>query len=394
MQGDAALSKPVLDGIFPGSRLTTEANLLIMPGVDAANIAYNLLKVAAGHGITIGPILLGAAKPVHILEPGVSVRRIVNMTALADVDAERRAPAGREQFAVHPGVIEGNYAEQFFQLGHSPMSSTLDPMLLRGDHRARRPDHCAFSAGAGVARVSDPAAARGAAPAPLGAAVRSVRPTTRGARWRTSSPAIPTQFHERHYSEFVTFLPPVQRFLYGEGLSKIAAPQGVGEPHQGDAAHRHRAHQGRAGAGCGARSSSRSRTSTSTSSSRSTSRCWRSRCSPTMCRSTVAQEIMFKLGRAYPAYLGERSGRPLPLACRVAVGERRGAGGIGLSGARQVPRRSPASIARRGSPRTGSICCSRWCRTTRTRRARCAIASSSTTACRSWPISRSTGRRS
>ncbi len=87
MQGDAALSKTVLDGIFPGSRLTTEANLLIMPGVDAANIAYNLLKIAAGNGITIGPILLGAAKPVHILEPGVSVRRIVNMTALATVDA-------------------------------------------------------------------------------------------------------------------------------------------------------------------------------------------------------------------------------------------------------------------------------------------------------------------
>jgi malate dehydrogenase (oxaloacetate-decarboxylating)(NADP+) len=87
MQGDAALSRPVLEGIFPGCRLTTEANLLIMPGVDAANIAYNLLKVAAGHGITIGPILLGAAKPVHILEPGVTVRRIVNMTALASVDA-------------------------------------------------------------------------------------------------------------------------------------------------------------------------------------------------------------------------------------------------------------------------------------------------------------------
>jgi malate dehydrogenase (oxaloacetate-decarboxylating)(NADP+) len=87
MQGDAALSKSVLDGTFPNSRLTTEANLLIMPGVDAANIAYNLLKVTAGHGITIGPILLGAAKPVHILEPGVTVRRIVNMTALATVDA-------------------------------------------------------------------------------------------------------------------------------------------------------------------------------------------------------------------------------------------------------------------------------------------------------------------
>jgi malate dehydrogenase (oxaloacetate-decarboxylating)(NADP+) len=100
MQGDAALSKTVLDRVFPGSRLATEANLLIMPSVDAANIAYNLLKVTAGHGITIGPILLGAAKPVHILEPGVTVRRIVNMTALATVDAsvERGGDAGNPMF--------------------------------------------------------------------------------------------------------------------------------------------------------------------------------------------------------------------------------------------------------------------------------------------------------
>jgi malate dehydrogenase (oxaloacetate-decarboxylating)(NADP+) len=87
MQGDAALSKPVLDRVFPDSRLTSAANLLIMPNLDAANIAYNLLKVTAGGGITVGPILLGAAKPVHILDPASSVRRIVNMTALAAVDA-------------------------------------------------------------------------------------------------------------------------------------------------------------------------------------------------------------------------------------------------------------------------------------------------------------------
>ena len=86
MRGDAALSKFVLDDMFPGSRLARDANLLIMPSVDAANISYNLLKVAAGNGITVGPILLGTAKPVHILEPAVSVRRIVNMTALAVVD--------------------------------------------------------------------------------------------------------------------------------------------------------------------------------------------------------------------------------------------------------------------------------------------------------------------
>jgi malate dehydrogenase (oxaloacetate-decarboxylating)(NADP+) len=87
MQGDAALSKPVLDSVFPDSRLKTEANLLIMPNVDAANIAFNILKIAGGEGITVGPILLGAAKAVHILTPTASVRRIVNMTALATVEA-------------------------------------------------------------------------------------------------------------------------------------------------------------------------------------------------------------------------------------------------------------------------------------------------------------------
>ena len=87
MQGDAALSKTVLDEVFADSRLKTEANLLMMPNVDAANIAFNMLKVAAGGGITVGPILLGAAKPVHILTPNASVRRIVNMTALAVVEA-------------------------------------------------------------------------------------------------------------------------------------------------------------------------------------------------------------------------------------------------------------------------------------------------------------------
>ena len=87
MRGDAALSKAILDDVFPHSRLPSDANLLIMPSVDAANISYNLLKVTAGSGITVGPMLLGTAKPVHILEPAVSVRRIVNMTALAVVDA-------------------------------------------------------------------------------------------------------------------------------------------------------------------------------------------------------------------------------------------------------------------------------------------------------------------
>src|SRR5437867_3394008 len=87
MHGDAALDAELRLATFPRSRLKEEANLLIMPTLDAANIAFNLLKTAAGDGITIGPILLGAARPVHILTSSATVRRIVNMTALTVVDA-------------------------------------------------------------------------------------------------------------------------------------------------------------------------------------------------------------------------------------------------------------------------------------------------------------------
>jgi malate dehydrogenase (oxaloacetate-decarboxylating)(NADP+) len=87
MHGDAALSEDVRGAAFPHSRLKGEANLLLMPTVDAANIAFNLLKTAAGDGIALGPVLLGAAKPVHILTPSATVRRIVNMAALTVVDA-------------------------------------------------------------------------------------------------------------------------------------------------------------------------------------------------------------------------------------------------------------------------------------------------------------------
>ena len=87
MHGDAALDEEIRTRIFPNSRLKGEANLLIMPTLDAANIAFNLLKISAGEGITVGPILLGAAKPVHILTPTATVRRLVNMAALASVDA-------------------------------------------------------------------------------------------------------------------------------------------------------------------------------------------------------------------------------------------------------------------------------------------------------------------
>jgi malate dehydrogenase (oxaloacetate-decarboxylating)(NADP+) len=78
--------------VFPNSRLRGPANLLIMPALDAANIAFNLLKTAAGDGVTIGPILLGAARAVHILTPSATVRRIVNMTALTVVDVNAPRP--------------------------------------------------------------------------------------------------------------------------------------------------------------------------------------------------------------------------------------------------------------------------------------------------------------
>ena len=87
MHGDAALSDEVRRAMFPNSRLKGDANLLLMPTLDAANISFNLLKVAAGSGLTLGPILLGVARPAHILTPSSTVRRIVNMTALTVVDA-------------------------------------------------------------------------------------------------------------------------------------------------------------------------------------------------------------------------------------------------------------------------------------------------------------------
>jgi len=87
MHGDAALSEDVRSHTFPRSRLKGEANLLIMPTLDAANISFNLLKTAAADGVTIGPILLGCTRPAHILTPSATVRRIVNMTALTVVEA-------------------------------------------------------------------------------------------------------------------------------------------------------------------------------------------------------------------------------------------------------------------------------------------------------------------
>jgi len=90
MHGDCAIDADVRKLIMPNSTLAGEANLLVLPNLDAANIAYNLLKAAAGNNVAIGPVLLGAARPVHVLTPSATVRRVVNMTALAVVDANQR----------------------------------------------------------------------------------------------------------------------------------------------------------------------------------------------------------------------------------------------------------------------------------------------------------------
>ena len=82
MHGECALSEEIRRGFVSDSPLKGEANILVMPNLDAANIAYSLLKVISGDGITIGPILLGAARPVHVMTTTATVRRIVNMTAL------------------------------------------------------------------------------------------------------------------------------------------------------------------------------------------------------------------------------------------------------------------------------------------------------------------------
>ena len=87
MHGDVALDGDARKALMPNSTLHGDANLLVLPNIDAANIAYNLLKTAAGGNIAIGPVLLGAAKPVHILTASTTVRRIVNMTALTVADA-------------------------------------------------------------------------------------------------------------------------------------------------------------------------------------------------------------------------------------------------------------------------------------------------------------------
>jgi malate dehydrogenase (oxaloacetate-decarboxylating)(NADP+) len=90
MHGDCALDEMARNAVLPGSTLRGSANLLVCPDLDSASIAYNLLKSAAGHNVAIGPMLLGCAAPAHILTPAATVRRIVNMTALTVVEANKR----------------------------------------------------------------------------------------------------------------------------------------------------------------------------------------------------------------------------------------------------------------------------------------------------------------
>ncbi len=92
MHADAALADDIRRRIFPNSRLKGSANLLVMPTLDAANIAFNALKVL-GDGQPIGPVLLGVAKPAHIVTPSVTVRGLLNMTAIAAYDAQVAAAA-------------------------------------------------------------------------------------------------------------------------------------------------------------------------------------------------------------------------------------------------------------------------------------------------------------
>jgi malate dehydrogenase (oxaloacetate-decarboxylating)(NADP+) len=87
LRADMALSQSIRDHEFPNSRLRGNANLLILPNIDAANIAFNLLRIAGSSAATVGGILLGAARPVHILAPSASVRRIVDMTAFVVAEA-------------------------------------------------------------------------------------------------------------------------------------------------------------------------------------------------------------------------------------------------------------------------------------------------------------------
>jgi malate dehydrogenase (oxaloacetate-decarboxylating)(NADP+) len=96
MHADAALSERIRRGAYPYSRLTGQANLMVMPNVDAANIAYNLLKMLGG-GVHVGPILMGVQMPAHVVTPSITVRGLINMSAVTTVHAQRIQEASATQ---------------------------------------------------------------------------------------------------------------------------------------------------------------------------------------------------------------------------------------------------------------------------------------------------------
>jgi len=96
MTADMALDESYRRHVFPSSRLRGPANLLVMPNLDSAHIAYNMARVIS-NGVTVGPILLGVGRPAHVLTPSASARRIVNMTAIAVVEAQMYEQAERSQ---------------------------------------------------------------------------------------------------------------------------------------------------------------------------------------------------------------------------------------------------------------------------------------------------------
>ena len=95
MHGDAALSEVIRRGMLMDGRLTGEANILICPNIDAANILFNVLKIVDGEGTTVGPILMGVDRPAHVLTPSSTFRRVLNMTALAAAQAGMMAGGRR-----------------------------------------------------------------------------------------------------------------------------------------------------------------------------------------------------------------------------------------------------------------------------------------------------------
>ena len=103
MHADAALSEKIRHDIMPNSSLSGEANLFIMPGIDSANIAFNMVKILTG-GISIGPILLGVGRPAYVLTPSVTPRGILNITALASVSAQIREAEG-DNDAVRSNIL-------------------------------------------------------------------------------------------------------------------------------------------------------------------------------------------------------------------------------------------------------------------------------------------------